>query len=113
MSADRDDLLRRRARVRITNPANGSNWEGRVISYADFPTIEIEQDDGTRIGLPQHFTVEEQPAFRCGLRRRRPTCGAGPCRTPDSPAKIIPKSADSYDYVKLSVLPLFGTVPRP
>jgi plasmid maintenance system antidote protein VapI len=61
MNAERESLLRRKARVRITNPVNGSSWEGRVISYADFPTIEIEMDGGHRLGLPQHFTVEELP----------------------------------------------------
>lgn len=59
LAPDKASLLSRRARVRISNPVNGSAWEGRVISYADFPTIEIELDDGRRMSLPQSFTIEE------------------------------------------------------
>lgn len=57
---DRDDLLSRRATVRISNGIGGY-WEGRVVAYADFPTVEIEQDNGRRFVLPQSYRVEEVP----------------------------------------------------
>ena len=61
MDADLHALLRARALVAVANPANGSSWTGHVIALHDDPGIDIEQEGGRVICLPQAFVVRERP----------------------------------------------------
>ena len=46
------------ARVRITHPLKGGNWEGVIIGLADHPTMLLRYDNGRVWPLPQAYAVE-------------------------------------------------------
>lgn len=51
-------------RVRITNLAHAAShtyWEGMVVGYADHPTFDLEQADGSRVSVAADFHVEVLP----------------------------------------------------
>lgn len=48
-------------RVRISNPDQPEIlfWEGTLTASADFPTVVLTLDDGSKAVRPQSFTIEE------------------------------------------------------
>lgn len=38
--------------VVVTNPDCDSRWEGRLVSYAEHPSVAIDTPSGTRVVLP-------------------------------------------------------------
>lgn len=69
--------------VNITS-SNGGTWAGTLIGLANHPTMIINQADGTRLALPQQFTVTEapqdEPAAPDPLARVVQTCSAYPAQ---------------------------------
>lgn len=48
--------------ITVTNPHTHSSWTGKLISYADMPTLEIQPLHGERLSLPLAFILAEAPA---------------------------------------------------
>jgi hypothetical protein len=44
--------------ARVTNPLLESSWEGKLVGFADHPTLLLSAGDGRQIPLPQSFTIE-------------------------------------------------------
>lgn len=75
-------LLSSGGSARITNPDHlDGGWEGKVIGLMDWPSIVLEDSQGRRWTVPQHFAVEE--VADGGLRPCSHPWHAGEAAEPD------------------------------
>jgi hypothetical protein len=86
-----NDLLVRRAWVRVSNPANGSSWEGRLVAWHADPGVVIDPPGQPRICLPAAFSIDEVEPPPCHLYpcSRRNGSGSEPATDPDEAAGLV------------------------